>query len=227
VKGRLEVATEFAESGEDDEFSAAGDDRLVFELPGVLVRDVDGVEANLHGGVDVAARAVADHPGVGFYDFVFVDEEVVGFGIFFADDFDELEKALQAGALDFCSLLGGLAFGEEDEAVALGEIGERFGDAVKNFWRSTFELDDAVVDLRECFAADHLVSEFEVSFFERAAEAADAVAVLADIFALGLVEDMADVCARVAAGFNEGDEIFDQLLEENVVFPERVVGVDE
>ena len=158
MKGRLEVAAEFAEGGEDDEFADAGDDRLVFELPGVLVRDVDGVEADLHGGVDVAARAVADHPGVSFYDFVFVDQEIVGLGIFFADDFDELEKSLQAGALDFGGLLGGLAFGEENQAVALGEIGERFGDAIENFWRRAFELDDAIVNLRERFAADHLCS---------------------------------------------------------------------
>ena len=90
----LEVAAEFAEGWEDDEFADAGEDRFVFERPSVLMRDVDGVEANLHGGIDVAAWAVADHPGVIFYDFVFTDEEIVGLGIFFADNFNELEKSL-------------------------------------------------------------------------------------------------------------------------------------
>ena len=150
---RLEVAAEFAERGEDDEFSDAGEDGLVFELPGVLMRDVDGVEADLHGGIDVAARAVADHPGVILYDFVFVDEEIVGLGIFFADDFDELEKSLEAGALDFRGLLGGLAFCEENQAMALGEIGERFGNSVENFWRRAFEVDDAIVNLARAFRA--------------------------------------------------------------------------
>ena len=199
----------------------------MLELPGVLMRDVDGVEADLHGGIDVAARAVADHPGVVFYDFVFVDEKVVGLGIFFADDFDEFEKSLEAGALDFRGLLGGLAFCEENQAVALGEIGECFGNAVENFWWRAFELDDAIVNLCERFALDLLVGELEICFFERAAEAADAIAVLADIFALGFVEDVPDVCAGVAARLDERDEIFDQLFEEDIVFPEGVVGVDE
>src|SRR3984885_1471569 len=157
----LEVGPEFAEGGENDEFADAGEDGLVLELPGVLMRDVDGVEADLHGGIDVAARAVADHPGVVFYDLVFVDEKVVGLGIFFADDFDELEKSLEAGALDFRGLLGGLAFCKENQAVALGELGECFGNAVENFWRRAFELDDAIVNLCERFALDLLVGELE------------------------------------------------------------------
>jgi hypothetical protein len=37
---------------------------------------------------------------------------------------------------------------------------------------------------------------------------------------------VADVGARVAAGLGEGNEILDQLFEENIVFPERVVRVD-
>src|ERR1700722_7007882 len=166
---KLEVAAEFAEGGEDDEFADAGEDGLVLELPGVLMRDVDGVEADLHGGIDVAGRAVSDHPGGVFFVLVFVDEKVVGLGIFFADDFDELEKSLEAGALDFRGLLGGLAFCKENQAVALGEVGGFFGENVVNFCRRAFELDDAIVNLSECFALDLLVGELEICFFERAA----------------------------------------------------------
>jgi hypothetical protein len=50
---------------------------------------------------------------------------------------------------------------------------------------------------------------------------------LADIFALGLVENVAHVRAGVAARFHEPNKIFDQLFEEYVVFPERIVGVDQ
>jgi hypothetical protein len=51
--------------------------------------------------------------------------------------------------------------------------------------------------------------------------------VLANIFALGFVEDVADVSPRVTAAFDERDEVFDQIFEEDVIFPEGVVGVDE
>ena len=65
-----------------------------------------------------------------------------------------------------------------------------------------------------------------VSSSERA-ETSHAIAVLADIAALGFIQDVADVFARVAEMFELGDEMLDGLLEENIVFPERVVGVDQ
>jgi hypothetical protein len=36
-----------------------------------------------------------------------------------------------------------------------------------------------------------------------------------------------DVGAAVTAGFHQADEILDQFLEENIVFPERVVRIDQ
>ena len=38
---------------------------------------------------------------------------------------------------------------------------------------------------------------------------------------------MADIGAGESAGFDESDEVLDEVLEENIVFPEGVVGVDE
>src|SRR2546421_5943612 len=221
------MAAEFAEAGEDDEFAGAGGDGFVLHVPGVLMRDVDSVEADAEGGIDVAARGIADHPAVGFDDFVFRDEAGVGDGIFFVDDFDGFEKSLQAGALDFSGLLGGFAFCEKNEAMTFGEVGERFGNAVEDLrWRA-FEVDNAIVNFGERFALGQVLGELHVSLFERTAEAADAVAVLADIFAFGFVEDVANVSAGETAGFDESDEVLDEILEENIVFPERVVGVDE
>ena len=221
------MAAEFAEAGEDDEFAGAGGDGFVLHVPGVLMRDVDSVEADAEGGIDVAARGIADHPAVGFDDFVFRDEAGVRDGIFFVDDFDGLEESLQAGALDFGGLLGGFAFGEKNEAMAFGKVGERFGDAVENFRRRALEVDDAIVNLGQRFALGEMLGELHVGFFERTAEAPDAVTVLADIFAFGFVEDVANVSASETTGFDESDEVFDEVLEENIVFPEGVVGVDE
>src|SRR5882757_325069 len=166
-----EMAAEFAEAGEDDEFAGAGGDGFVLHVPGVLMRNVDGVEADAKGGIDVAARRIADHPAMGFDDFVFRDEAGVGDSILFVDNFDGFEKALQSGALDFGGLLGGFAFGEENEAMAFGEIGERFGNTVENFWRCAFEVDDAVVNFGKRFAFGEMLGELHVGFFERTAEA--------------------------------------------------------
>jgi len=40
---KLKMAAEFAEAWEDDEFAGAGGDGFVLHVPGVLMRDVDGV----------------------------------------------------------------------------------------------------------------------------------------------------------------------------------------
>jgi hypothetical protein len=51
--------------------------------------------------------------------------------------------------------------------------------------------------------------------------------VLADIAALGFIENVAYVFARVAKMFELRNKVLDRLLEENIVFPERVVRVDQ
>src|SRR5260370_36625760 len=130
----LEVGAEFAEGWKNDEFSRAGDDRLVFELPGVFVRDVDGVEADLHGGVDVAARAVAYHPPVCFHDFVLAHEFSVGLGTLLGNNFDELEEALQAGTLDFGRLFAWLALREKNQPRSLLQIREPFRSPPEHFF---------------------------------------------------------------------------------------------
>jgi hypothetical protein len=142
-------------------------------------------------------------------------------------DFDEFEEALKAGALYFGGLFGGLAFGKENQAVTLGQIGQRFRDTIENFWRCAFEFDDALMDQRKRFPLRHLVRKLQVRLFEGAAKAAHAIAVLANILALGLVQNVPNIGAGVAGGLYYANKIFDQLLEENIVFPERVVGVDQ
>src|SRR5205814_7335981 len=95
----LKMGTEFAKRGKDDQLSGAGHDRFVLHVPGVRVRNVNGIETDLHRGIDVAARAVADHPTLSFNDFVFVHQSAVGDSIFFWNDFNGFKKSLQSGAL--------------------------------------------------------------------------------------------------------------------------------
>ena len=82
------------------------------------------------------------------------------------------------------------------------------------------------MNFRERFTLCHLIGKLEISFFERTAKAAHSVTILANIFAFGFIEDVANVGSRVAARFDQGDEVFDQFFEENIVLPQGIVGVD-
>jgi hypothetical protein len=50
---------------------------------------------------------------------------------------------------------------------------------------------------------------------------------LPDVTALGFVQDVAGVLARIAEGFEQREKFLDGLLEVNIVLPERVVGIDK
>ena len=78
------------------------------------------IQPRLHCRIDVAARAVADHPSVGLYNFVLVHQGSICLGIFLRYNFNRLEKSLQSRSFDFCSLFGWLALGEQDESMPGG-----------------------------------------------------------------------------------------------------------
>jgi hypothetical protein len=226
-RNALKMDSEFAEAGEEDEFAGAALKLLVLEDPGGVVRNEDGVEAGLKSGIDVASRAVADHPAVGLDDFELRDDALVGLRIFFGDNFDGVEISGEAGALDFGGLRGGFAFAEKNQAMTFAEIGKSFGDAFENARRHGVEFFGHFVDFLNDFLAGHAAGEFEISVFEGAAETADTVTVLLDIAALGFVQNVAAVFGCVGKMREAVEEAADGLLEENIIFPERIIGIDE
>src|SRR5690348_7774062 len=221
------MGAEFAEAGEEDEFAGAAFELLVLKHPGGMVRNEDGVESGLKSGINVAARAVAHHPAVGFHNFELRDDAFVGLRIFFGDNFYGVEVSGEAGAFNLGGLRGGFAFAQKDEAMAFAQIGKSFGDAFENARRHGVELFGHFVDFLDDFLAGHAAGEFEISVFKRAAEAAHAVAMLLDIAALRFVQNVAAVFGRVAQMRKAVEETADGLLEENIIFPERVIGIDE
>src|SRR5260370_40620438 len=92
----LEMTTQFAKGRQDHELSGAPHHRLVLQGPGVLGRDEDGVQADFHGRINVAARAVANHPAVGRDDFVLMNQAAISLRSFFSNDFDEFKESLKA-----------------------------------------------------------------------------------------------------------------------------------
>src|ERR1700730_4956727 len=111
--------------------------------------------------------------------------------------------------------------------MVLREVGESFGNAFENKRRRGFELTRGSFDIVDDFAARHAARELYIGILKRTAEAAHTVPVLSNIAALGLVQDVADVFSRVAQMLELGNEMADRLLEVDVVFPKRVIGIDQ
>src|SRR5207302_6902541 len=89
------------------------------------------------------------------------------------------------------------------------------------------QVDDAAMNQRQRLAFRQLVRELDVGLFQRASKATHPITELADIFAFRFIQDVANVRARIPVGLDDADEILDQLLEEYVVFPERVVRINQ
>src|SRR5260370_4880520 len=221
------MTAQFAKRRQDYELSRAGHRRFVFQSRGVLVGDVDGVETDLHRWIDVAARAVADHPPVGLHNFVFANESAIRFRVFFRNDFYKFKKSLQSRPLDFRGLFRGFALRKQNQPVSLGEIREGFRHAIQNFRGRPLQIDDAAMNQRERLAFGHLVRQLSVRLFQRAPKAAHSITVLPDILAFRFIQDVADVREGVAVRLDYADKTLDQLLEEYVVFPERVVRINQ
>lgn len=53
------------------------------------------------------------------------------------------------------------------------------------------------------------------------------IAVLADIMRFSFVKDISDVLACVTERLNAGDETFNRALKEDIVLPQRIVGINQ
>src|ERR1700693_1370300 len=199
----------------------------MLELPGARVRNEYGVEPSGKRRVDVAARAVADHPTVRLHHAVPLNDAKIGGDVLLLHDLNHLEKRLEAGALDLGGLFGRLALGAQNQPVAFGQISQSLRHTFENARGNALELFGAGADLVQRLLARHVSGQLQVGLLEGAAKAADAVAVLPDHALLGLVQNAADVFGREAEGLEQLDVSVDGLLEEDVILPERIVGVDQ
>ena len=77
------------------------------------------------------------------------------------------------------------------------------------------------------YGVRQFTGELHVGVFQRTREAAHAVAVLADVEALGFIEDVPGIAARIAKRLDEREEALDSAFEVDVVFPERIFRANE
>src|SRR5271163_1162817 len=224
---RLEMRPHLSKTRENNKFPAAAFELALLERPGGRMRNKHSAQPGLQSGINVTPRTVPHHPTVRFDDFELLHHALVRTRILFQHDFDRIEVRLESRALHFACLLCGLALRQKYQAVMLREIGKRFGHAIKNVrWRG-FEFDGHPLDFLNHFPARGVSRELQIRIFERAAKTSHAIAVLPDVSPLSFVQNMANVFAGVAEVFELADEVLNRLLEENIIFPERVIGVDQ
>ena len=215
--------------GEFEELAASGRmiDVFAFERPGEVVGNEDGVESGSEGGIDVGLGTIADHPCDAGFATVMRGEAAVGCVVLLRKDLDGAEVRGETGTAQLVGLLGGVALGDEDKAMARGEIGQSFGYLGQEFdllsGDGLGEADDAVM----LFGGDGPVCELLEAGDERVAKAVETIAASGDGGLFDAVEALADLLGRIDAVVEIGDERSDGSLEVSVVFPERIVCIDE
>ena len=151
----------------------------------------------------------------------------VAFLGFLGQHFNRDEPVGQAGSLQLVVLLGRVAFGDENAAVPRGQRRKRSGHAGQHFdllFRNRVgEGNDALVLFRRYRRSGELLEAAD----ERLPEALETVAVGGNRGSFDMVQTFAHFFVGVDAMVEVRDEGRDGALEVNIVFPQRVVGVEE
>jgi len=199
----------------------------VLQNPGAGMKEKDGVQAGGQGRVDVALRAVADHPtGVG-REFVALENFAIGGRVLFCNDFDGGEVAGESGAGQLVGLFRLIALGHEDETVAGGQFGESFFHAGEQLDLLFLDRAGKAENALGLFFRDRRGAETLKTRNQGPGKAGQAVAMGQNGFALHGVEGLAHFGRRVLVVVQVADERGDGALEVDVVFPQRIVGVNE
>ena len=107
---------------------------LMFQHPGEVVWDEDGVETCPQRRVDIGTWTVADHPCAAGIAAVMGGEGEVGFIVLLGQHLDSFEVSRQAGAVELSALFGGIAFGYKNQPMTGGELRKGLSDAGKKFY---------------------------------------------------------------------------------------------
>src|SRR5579859_2610997 len=103
----------------------------MFEMPGMGVRDIDGVEASSQRRVDIGTRRIADHPCLLWVDLQFCDDAMIRSDIFFWNNYHLPEALLDSGTFDFEFLFFEVSLCKQDKVVSSRQIVEGLFDSVK------------------------------------------------------------------------------------------------
>lgn len=221
------MSSEITKTRNENQFSRAAFELSVLKNPGGVMRNKNRIQASLQRRIDVAPRAISNHPAIRFDDFELLNDALVRGKILFRHNFDGFKIARQPGTFHLGGLRGSLALAQQDQPMAPAQIGEGFRDAIENVRWSALEVHGHFLDFLNNFLAGCAAGELQIGVLQGTAKGANPIAVLENIAALGFIEDVSAVFGRVTEVPEAGEKAADGLLEENIIFPERVVSVDQ
>ncbi len=121
----------------------------------------------------------------------------------------------------------GCAFGHQDKMVPGGQVLQCLGHSGAHFNRmlgdDVRESDDGFVQRRR----ERFYGQAFKSLCQSVGEAVQSVTVADDALPLYFIQDFANFGGRIFVMIQERDEIGDGAFEIDVVFPKRVIGIDE
>ena len=200
---------------------------IVLEHPGVGVVHVNGVQTRSKRGIDIGPRTVADHPRSLGSERVSHDDLAVGIGVLFGRDLDSGEMHVNSGAVELSLLFLRISFRDQDETMPLGEEVECFRDARQQLDRMIGYGLRKAGDALPLFDRRRLFRELGKAVDERTLKAGHAVSVCRDGCVFTAVQYLAHLGWGVPMMIEISDKAGDRALEIDVVFPQRIVGVDQ
>src|SRR5437868_3711235 len=133
----------------------------------------------------------------------------------------------EAGSLHLEPLLLRLALGEEEQSVSSGEVIQRLGNAGQQLQIDLHDPPAEVHHVLEVAGFDGVLRQSLIGLAKVASEGRGAIPMDVAVEALDLIEGGTDLLAAERRMREKVDEVLDRLLEVHVVFPQRVVAVDD
>ena len=197
----------------------------MLDFPCQVVRHVNAPAARLDRRFHVGAQGIADHHRLGRAvavagEDIFVDRAGLG-----ADDLDSVEEVAEPGLRQFALLVEQVALGDEQHAVAFGDLLDRLASMGEEFDRVLQHLLPGRDQFRDDAGGYLLVGHLDGGFDHRQGEALDPESVMAEVAPFRSQQPVVQVVA-VGIVFQQSRESLLRQAEEAFVLPERIVRIE-
>ena len=153
--------------------------------------------------------------------------ELVGGDILFGHNLYRGEIFLKPGAFDFAGLLRHRALGHQNQVMALGQILQRLRHSGQEFHRMAGNGVGKSVDSLVQGRGQRFDGQALEGLDQRVRKTVQTIAMADDGLALHLVQHFAHLLGSVLVVIQERNKVRDGALKVDVIFPKRIVGIDQ